>query len=123
MTDDRVAQFITDETGERFVPPYTCMGIERDGKIVAGVVFNGYTGPAIEINVAGTGWDRGFMREVGRYVFGQLGCSRMGMTTEKDYVARLAMRLGARHEGTLCNQFGPGRDGQVYGCTKEEYRF
>lgn len=122
VTDERVARFVEYVIGQSIAPPYTCMGIERDGVITAGVVFNVYEGAAINVTVAGKGWTRGFIRAVGGYVFGRLGCSRITVITERPQVIDLAERLGGQVEGTMRHQFGPGRDGAMIGILKEDWR-
>lgn len=122
-TDGRVAEFVGRTIDSHIFPPFTCMGIERRGKIVAGVVFNCFTGPDVEVTVAGHGWTRDFLREVGRYVFDQLGCVRAQITTDQEQVARLAERLGGMREGILRNKYGKGRDGIVIGVLEQEYRY
>lgn len=122
VTDDRVARFVEYVIGQQIAPPYTCMGIEAGGRITAGVVFNVFEGAAINVTVAGKGWTRGFVRAVGEYVFGQLGCSRITVITERPEVVALAERLGGEVEGIMRNQFGPGRDGALIGILKEDWR-
>lgn len=123
VTDDRVARFVGERVGAIIYPPFTCMGIERDGEIVAGAVFNCFTGHDVEVTVAGHGWTRGFFRAVGDYVFGQLGCVRMQVTTEQETIARVSERMGGKREGLLRNKFGRGRDGIVLGVLDTEYKF
>lgn len=107
--------------GIPIVPPFTVMGIERDGEIVAGVVFNNYTLTDIHMTAAGSGWSRGFVREVGRYVFGHLGCRRITVITEQARVVALAERLGGKVEGLLRDQFGKGRPGYLVGILQEDW--
>lgn len=99
------------------------MGIERDGDVVSGVVFNCYTRTDIHVTVAGTVWPRQFLREVGKYVFSQLKCERITVITHQARVESIAARLGGRREGILRNYFGPGQDGILIGILKAEYRF
>lgn len=122
VSDDRVAQFVSKAVGKAFVPPFTVMGIEKDGQVVAGALFNVFEGADVHVSIAGHGWTRSFCREVGRYVFEQLRCERMTALTEQAQVVNLAERLGGRVEGLLRNHFGKGRDAFVIGILKEEYR-
>lgn len=123
VTDDRVAAFVGAKIDTIIFPPFTAMGIERDGEIISGVVFNCYTGPNIEATVAGCKWGRQFLQELGQYVFGQLGCSRVTITSEHADVLALAKRLGGKVEGTMRDFYGKGRDGSVIGILRDEYRF
>lgn len=121
--DERVAEFVGERIGSKIVPPYTAIGVETDGKIIAGAVFNCFTGPDIEMTVAGEAraFTRGFYRLVYRYVFDQLGCIRLSATTENADVVRLAERLGGRVEGMKRDLFGKGRDGFLVGFLKEDW--
>ena len=122
VTDDRVARFVGERVGAIICPPFTCMGVEKDGEIVVGVIFNNFNGASIEISVAGSVWTRGFLQAVGAYVFDQLKCCRMQITTEQETVARVSERMGGKREGVLRNKFGRGRDGIVLGILDTEYR-
>lgn len=123
VADERVARFVSERLGTAFCPPYTCLGIERDGEITAGVLFHCFEGPAVHITVAGTGWTPQFVTAVGDYVFGQLGCLRMTITTEQESVVKLACKAGGQVEGCLRDQFGEGRDGHVVGILRREWRY
>lgn len=121
VTDDRVARFVGSQIDAIIYPPFTCMGIEKDGEIVGGAVFNCFTGHDVELTLAGKVWTRRFLRAMGEYAFKQLGCGRIQMTTEQEDVARLAERLGAKREGVLRDKFGRGRDGIALGVLEKEY--
>jgi RimJ/RimL family protein N-acetyltransferase len=124
VSDARVIAFVSDMIGRDIIPPCTAIGIEEAGEIVAGVVFNTYTGPDIEITVAALPGKvtRGFVRACGCYVFDQLGCLRVSITTEQPEVIRLAYRLGAQTEGRKRNGFGPNRDAVILGILKEDWK-
>lgn len=122
VTDERVARFVGDRCGTTIYPPYTCMGIEKHGEIVAGAVFNCFTRNDVEVTIAGRGWTRAFIREVGRYVYDQLGCIRISITTEQPKIVRYAERLGGSVEGMKRNFFGRGQDAYLVGILKEEWR-
>lgn len=123
VTDERVAPFVAKECGVQIFPPYTSIGIEQSGEIIAGIVFNNWTGHDIHITVAGRGWHKGLLAEVGDYVFNKLKCSRMTAITEQKKVVRLASRLGGKVEGTLTNQFGPNRPGYLIGFLKADWPY
>lgn len=123
VSDERCAKFASEALGVSICPPFTALGIEKHGDIVGAVVFHCFEGAAVHITVAGEGWTPGFMRAVGRYVYHQLGCERMTVTTEFPAVVAYAERLGGKVEGVLRSQFGPGRDATIVGILKAEYRF
>lgn len=123
VADERVARFVSDALGIALCPPWTVMGVERDGEVVGGVLFNCFEGANVHVTVAGTGWTRSFLSAVGEYVYDTLGCERMTFTTEQDDVAALALRLGGQVEGMLRSHFGKGRDGVVVGVLRDEWRY
>lgn len=123
VTDDRVIRFVSDRIGVGLFPPFTALGIEKSGQIIAGCVFNCFEGSDLHVTIAGHGWTRAFLKTVGHYVFEQLGYERMTAVTEQPEVVRFGERLGGQLEGCLRNHFGPNRDGFVIGILKKEYRF
>lgn len=123
VTDERVARFVGERIQSLIVPPYTTMGIERNGIITAGVVFNCFTGNDVEVTIAGANFTKGFVSAVGRYVFDALGCLRMSITTEQPNVINIALRLSAKIEGVKRNHFGVGRDAVLLGILREDWKF
>ncbi len=123
VTGEAVAKFVGDRCGTIIYPPFTAMGMERDGEVTAGAVFNCYTGNDIAVTVAGGPFSRGFIVAVGKYVFQQIGCIRMSITTEKPEVITIAHRLGAQTEGLKRNHFGEGRDGTILGILREDWKY
>jgi RimJ/RimL family protein N-acetyltransferase len=123
VADDRCAQFVSERLGFGLCPPFTAMGIERDGEIIGGVVFNHFEGADLHVTVAGRGWTKDFLKAVGTYVFDQLGCERMTAITADEITATFAERLGGQYEGCLRNHFGPGKNGLVAGILREEWRY
>lgn len=123
VTDERVARFVGERVGSVIVPPFTSMGIERDGEIITGIVFNHFTGPDVHMTIAGKTWPRGFVADIGEYAFGQLGCLRMTAITEQPRIVRMAERLGGEVEGCLRNHFGPNRPGFLIGFLREDWKY
>lgn len=75
----------------------------------------------MHVTVAGHGWTKSFLTDVGQYVFGTLRCQRMTAITEQPRIVRIAERLGGQVEGMLRNHFGPGRNAFIVGILKEDY--
>lgn len=121
--DIRIPRFLRARLGVQFYPPFTTMGLEHDGEIIAAFLFNIYTGPDIHVTIAGSGWTRRFLREMGQYLFEQLQVERFTAITENQNVVDIVKRVGGRKEGLLRNHFGPGRDGILLGVLKNEYRY
>lgn len=123
VRDARVAEFVGGVIGVVFNPPLTCIGIEKNGEVIGGFVFNCYEGKDVHISVAGRGATKGLLAEVGHYVYTVLGCERATVITEKPEVVRLAEKLGGQVEGLLRHHFGADRHGYIVGILKNEYRF
>lgn len=121
--DSRILPFLSERLGVTFYPAFTTMGLERNGEIIAAFLFNIYTGPDIHVTIAGSGWTRRFLREMGQYLFEQLQVERFTAITEQQNVVDLVYRVGGRKEGVLRNHFGLGRDGILLGVLKDEYRY
>lgn len=123
VTDYRVATFVSVAIGSLFYPPFWCIGIEKDGEIIGGVIFNCFEGHDVHATVAGKGWTPNFMKLAGKFAFETLRCERITAITEQDSIVILGQRLGGKLEGRLRNHFGPGRDATIIGILKDEYRF
>lgn len=125
VTGARVAEYVGGKIDRVIYPPFTAMGLERDGHIVCGAVFNCFTGFDCHLTIAAEkgAITRGFLKEMGRYVGEQMACGRITFVTEQPYVIDLAKRLGAQTEGRIRNHFGPGRDATLLGILKEEWIF
>ena len=123
--DQRVAALMADALGIGFVPPFTTIGLERQGKLVGGCLFNNFNGYGIELTIVGPGClSTGLFRAVSSYVFDQLGCARMTMTAQRKNAVhvRIAERLGFKVEGIMRGHFGDD-DGIVLGMLRSECRF
>jgi len=123
VTDERVARFVGEKLNFGVFPPWTAMGIEKDGEIIGGVIFNCFEGNDLQVTVAGRGFGKNFLQNVGDYVYNQLGYGRMTIKTEQESVVKLAERLGGKIEGMLRAHFRNGNSAWIVGILKEEYRF
>ena len=123
VSGERVASFVAKECGVHIVPPYEAIGIEQSGKIVAGTVFNHWTGCDIHLTAAGSGWTKGFLADIGHYVFTTMGCIRMTAITEQDKVVKLSGKLGGVVEGVMRNHFGQDRNAYVIGFLKADWPY
>lgn len=107
--------------------PYAAIGWERDGQLVAGVVFDNYVPPNIDMHIAGVGpWCAPrFFGECFRYPFEQLQVARVTSRTAADNTAalRFVRAIGFREEGRIREAIEGGLDLIILGMLKRECRW
>jgi RimJ/RimL family protein N-acetyltransferase len=123
VSGEHVARFVSEGIGFGLTPPYIAIGTEKNGALINGCLLNMYEGADIHATIYGHGWTRGFLVEVGRYVFDTLRCERITVQTEFPEIVRIAERLGGKVEGLKRSHFGPGRDAFLVGILREEYMY
>lgn len=105
------------------------IGVARDGKIVGGVIFEGYSKTNIFMHLAGTPgiqWaTKSFVKACFGYPFLQLGCNRVsGWVEDSNEKARLLdEHLGFKKEAILEGVARDGGDVFIYRMWKHECRF
>lgn len=103
------------------------MGIESDGTIVAGVVFNGWNGTNVNIHqrVAHPhAMTRSFIRTVFHFAFNVLKAARVSGAVMADdtHTINMNRKYGFRHEAVLFNYY-KGRDVVHMVMRPEDCRF
>lgn len=118
-----VAAYVAGRLETNYYPPFTALGVEQDGVIVAGIVFNCWTGPDVQLSIAAEpgAMSRRFLRRVGLYITQELGCIRATIETEQPHVVEMALRMGGQIEGMKRDLYGEGRDGTVIGVLKKDW--
>ncbi len=104
------------------------MGVQRDGRIVAGVIYEDYTGHNLFMHVAadpGFWLSRAALHAFFAYPFVQLACQRVTGWLEASNAAAIALdeHLGFVHEATLKNAARDGGDVLLYVLRREDCRF
>ena len=127
--DKEVIQYVGERIGEKDFGPAIGIGQYKDGKIVAGVVYNLYNGPSICMHVAaepGKRWmTKDFLFRTFAYPFIQLGCNRVTGLVRVDNIEarRFDENLGFIQEGIIRKGADDGTDMILYGMLKEECRW
>jgi RimJ/RimL family protein N-acetyltransferase len=128
--DARVCDWVAPQVDETtFNDGAIGIGLEQDGELIAGVVFNQYTGPGISMHVAaipGKRWmTRDYLFRTFAYPFIQLNCFRITGLVRTDNLdaQRFNEHLGFKREGLLRRACEDGTDMIVYGMLKEECRW
>lgn len=128
--DDIIIPWVGERVNEdEFAPGAVSIGLEEDGNIIAGVVFDMYTGPSITMHVAavpGKRWmTRDYLFRCFAYPFIQLQCNRVtGLVRADNVVAqKFDEHLGFVREGVIRKGAEDGTDFILYGMLKEECRW
>ena len=126
----RVHRFLADR-GVRVPLSTDCksIGLERDGVLVAGVLYQGFNGQNIWVHLAGSDggrWmSRRFLRYGFAYPFVELGVQRLSAMVDASNAAsrRLVEHMGYRLEATLQGAAADGGDTLIYVMRRHECRF
>ncbi len=122
---ERVGRWVCERAGGQWKGCETAIGIEKDGHLVGGVVFDDFNGANINMHVASDGsraWlNREFLWFVFYYPFVQLGVKRVtGIVPSNNLAARsFDEHIGFRLEATLKDAH-PAGDLLIY-VMKPEY--
>lgn len=126
--DWRVGPWVCARTGGTWsAVDSATIGMERDGELVAGVLFDHFNGRSIAMHVAGEGalWiTRAYLRAAFGYAFVQLRVSKiLGLVDERNERARrLDEHLGFHLEARIANA-APGGDLLIYSMTPAQCRY
>lgn len=127
--DSRVIDWVKPRVDESNFGDAAAIGLEEDGRLIAGVVYNIYNGPSICMHVAaesGKRWlNRDFLFAAFAYPFIQLGCFRVTGLVRADNIEakRFDEHLGFKQEGVIRKGASDGTDMILYGMLKEECRW
>lgn len=103
-----------------FNPPYSVIGIEKNGKIVGGCLFNDYNGHNVEITVAlDVPLLPGIVRAARHYLFEQMRVKRVTGRCRESNVksAKIMSRMGFLLEGRQPFYYGD-EAAILYGYTR-----
>jgi RimJ/RimL family protein N-acetyltransferase len=128
--DEQVCQWVGERLDEDdFGPGAKGIGLEKDGELIAGVVFNNYNKLNIYMHVAakqGTNWlTRQYLTCCFAYPFVQLGVNRVTGLVRVDNLPaqKFDEHLGFKREGLVRRACEDGTDMILYGMLREECRF
>lgn len=127
--DEAVARWVQEHAphAENGFRDFIAIGVERDGALIAGWVFNEYRGHSIHVSMASTTplWaSRRTLRAIFTYPFVELPCKRLTAYTGARMVdvRRFLERLGFVQEGVVRHGFADD-DCVIYGMLREECRW
>lgn len=125
---EKISKWVWEQLGEEDSGG-EAIGLERDGELIAGVVFNMYTGASISMNVVavpGKDWlNREFLFRSFAYPFLQLRCYRVTALVKVDNNVsnKFVEDIGYKREGLLRRAHVDGSDMFIYGMLREECRW
>lgn len=123
---ERVMAFVAVRVDAETFKDYAAIGLEKDGELIAGVVFDHKSGANIMMHVASNGtrhWmTPAYMAACFRYAFVQENCNRITGIVRADNIAaqRFDEHLGFKREGLMRQACTDGTDLIVYGMLKDE---
>lgn len=126
---ERVMRFVAERVGEKQLFNYSAIGLERDGELIAGVLFEQHNGPNVMMHVASDGsrhWmTPAYMAACFRYPFLQLKVNRVSGLVRADNAdaQRFDEAMGFTREGILREGAADGTDLILYGMLACECRF
>lgn len=124
---DLVSEWVSERTGCTIPREGTAIGWEREGKLVAGVMYEDFTGTCITATIAieeGSTVPRGFIQKIFDYPFNQLLCRKILACVEQTNEAsrRLVERMGFVKEAVIFDAFPDGAM-IIYSVTPETSRY
>lgn len=126
---DRVHAFVQERTPISMVSGSRAIGLERDGELVAGVIYEGFNGRNVWMHVAAEPSKRwmtkSYLRACFRYPFVQLGCDRVSGYVEgwNEAARKFDEHLGFRPEAVLRGAASDGGDVILYVMWREECKY
>jgi RimJ/RimL family protein N-acetyltransferase len=128
--DEQVHRFVASQTGSNGWAGAKGIGVEQDGELIAGVVFERYD-PGVSVNihvgaVPGKHWcTREFLRKIFVYAFMQLGCQRVNgfVDAHNTKALRFDEHVGFKREGVMKCANKAGGDVIVMGMLRSECRW
>lgn len=125
----RVLEFVRTVMPMNYVEHMKGLGLERDGELVAGVLYEGYNGQNVWMHVAavpGGKWmTRDYLRYSFHYPFNEMGVKRIsGYVNASNMAARrLDEHLGFKPEATLTGAAPDGGDVILYAMWRKDCRY
>jgi RimJ/RimL family protein N-acetyltransferase len=124
----RVWAYVHEQVPVPVVAGMKGLGLERDGELIAGVLYEGYNRVNVWMHVAttpGKKWTMEFLRYCFYYPFVELGCKRVSGSVESSNLAaiRFDEHLGFEREAVLRGAASDGGDVILYVMWRDKCRY
>lgn len=124
---ERIGKWVTEKAGGQYQPGNTGIALERDGELVVGIMYDGYTEASISMHSRcddPKATTREFYRIIFDYPFNQLKVKRATVivSTANERAQQIDERLGFVREAVLKDYF-PDGDAIIYYMNKEQCRW
>lgn len=124
----RVWAYVREQVPVNMVADMRGLGFEKNGELVAGVLYEGWNGVNVWMHVAttpGRRWSMEFLRYCFYYPFVELGCKRVSGYVEASNTAarRFDEHLGFTQEAVLKGAAADGGDVIIYVMRREDCRY
>ena len=127
--DDRVVPWVGSRVEEDQFGQCSSIGLEENGDLIAGVVYNMYTGISVSMHVAAVPtrrWlDRCFLYICFITPFKYMSCNRVTGLVRSDNALsiRFVEKLGFKKEGEMRQACDDGSNLMIYGMLKNECKY
>ena len=121
--------FVRTQMPMAYVENMKSLGLERDGELVAGVLYEGYNGPNVWMHVAavpGRRWmQRDYLWYCFHYPFNEMNVQRISgyVNASNEQARKFDEHLGFKVEATLSGAAPDGGDVLIYVMRREDCRF
>ena len=125
----RVWAYVHEQVPVPVVAGMKGLGLERDGELIAGVLYEGYNRVNVWMHVAavsGRRWlNREFLRSCFYYPFEEMGCRRVGAYVDASNLdsRRFVEHLGFEREAVLRGAAADGGDVILYVMWRDKCRY
>ena len=124
-TGDALRHYLERGVGAHVPENATFIGKVKDGMVVSVAGWANWCGHDAEIFMWSSGtMTRDFLKRIGHYSFGEMGCSRITCRVAADNPWKdVLTRLGFVREGCLRGGYDGQIDMLIFGIKKDEYRY
>lgn len=125
VSGQEIGLWVADKMGGVLQPNSQCIGFVRDGKIVAGVIYEGWNSRSIVCHIAIDGVvTREFMKAVSAYAFITCGVHKVigPIPSDNEKAIKNAIRIGFAEEARI-KDAAPNGDIVLFTLTADKCRF